>query len=243
MERSGHSICPASRRVGDAARCLAARLSEPAGSRLPTLRLAWSCSVRFSPSVRCALWRSALPPSRCSGRFTWGGRGDGHRALSTDFYGGVVALHSNRSMDVAGRHDACRHRAKAGLARAAGVRGCSGLSGLHRSIACRTVSGHPARSPRCSGRGRKPPQIQQSWTMFAPDPSRMTRSYAVRATLGNGSHVTEPAGSSFRWTLYLGVTGLPWPPGDPWASCSCSPGVSAGTRWRAAAVSNASPPP
>jgi len=46
-------------------------------------------------------------------------------------------------------------------------------------------------------------RIQQAWSMFAPDPSRVTRRTDIRKTMHDGSQVTEPAATSFRWAVYV----------------------------------------
>ena len=60
-------------------------------------------------------------------------------------------------------------------------------------------------------------RIQQTWNMFAPDPSTVTRRHDIRKTMWDGSHVTEPAATSFRWTVYLARTATPLPPDRPLA--------------------------
>jgi len=60
-------------------------------------------------------------------------------------------------------------------------------------------------------------RIQQTWNMFAPDPPRETRRYEIRKTMLDGSSVTEPAATSFRWTVYLDRVGVPSPSGSPLA--------------------------
>ena len=47
-------------------------------------------------------------------------------------------------------------------------------------------------------------RVTQTWNMFAPDPPRLTRRHEVRKTMADGSQVSEPASTSFRWTVYLG---------------------------------------
>lgn len=46
-------------------------------------------------------------------------------------------------------------------------------------------------------------RIQQTWNMFAPDPTRTTVRHELRKTLTDGSQVVEPPTTSFRWTVYL----------------------------------------
>jgi hypothetical protein len=47
-------------------------------------------------------------------------------------------------------------------------------------------------------------RIQQTWNMFAPDPSRSTIRYELRTTGVDGAQVVQPATTSFRTTVYLG---------------------------------------
>ena len=58
-------------------------------------------------------------------------------------------------------------------------------------------------------------RLQQTWNMFAPDPPTMTSRFEIRKTMWDGSHVTEPAATTFRWTIYLGRTSIPRPADDP----------------------------
>lgn len=56
-------------------------------------------------------------------------------------------------------------------------------------------------------------RIQQTWNMFAPDPTRSTMRHELRMTLADGSQVVTPATTSFRWTVYLGRVSGARPPG------------------------------
>jgi hypothetical protein len=60
-------------------------------------------------------------------------------------------------------------------------------------------------------------RLQQTWNMFAPDPPTVTSRLDVRTTMRDGSHVTKPAATSFRWIVYLGRVGVPRPPDHPLA--------------------------
>ena len=60
-------------------------------------------------------------------------------------------------------------------------------------------------------------RIQQSWGMFAPDPSTVSSRREIRKTWADGSQVTEPASTSFRWTVYLRRAATPLPPEHPLA--------------------------
>ena len=59
-------------------------------------------------------------------------------------------------------------------------------------------------------------RLQQTWNMFAPDPPTSTVRHDVHKTLIDGSHGTERAGDSFRWTVYLAYAGVPRSAGDPY---------------------------
>jgi hypothetical protein len=58
-------------------------------------------------------------------------------------------------------------------------------------------------------------RIQQTWYMFAPDPTRATAVHDIRKTMSNGMQLTESADTSFRWTVYLGRTATNYKPDHP----------------------------
>jgi hypothetical protein len=47
-------------------------------------------------------------------------------------------------------------------------------------------------------------RLQQTWVMFAPNPSTSTARFEVRATHADGATVLAPAATSFRWNIYIG---------------------------------------
>jgi hypothetical protein len=59
-------------------------------------------------------------------------------------------------------------------------------------------------------------RLQQTWAMFAPDPSTSIARYEMRATLADGTTVLAPAATSFRWSMYL-ARAADGPPNDPLA--------------------------
>ena len=61
-------------------------------------------------------------------------------------------------------------------------------------------------------------RIQQTWNMFAPDPPSTTAHRDIRKTMWDGSQVTEPAATSFRWTAYLNRAATSLPPNHPLAA-------------------------
>jgi hypothetical protein len=47
-------------------------------------------------------------------------------------------------------------------------------------------------------------RIQQSWVMFAPNPATSRAYFEMQGLLANGTKMTTPAATSFRWQIYLG---------------------------------------
>jgi hypothetical protein len=60
-------------------------------------------------------------------------------------------------------------------------------------------------------------RIEQTWSMFAPNPPTVTSQYELHRTLPDGSHLVEPANPNFRWTIYLDRVGNSPTPDHPQA--------------------------
>jgi hypothetical protein len=58
-------------------------------------------------------------------------------------------------------------------------------------------------------------RIQQSWGMFAPDPSRVALRLAINRSLVDGRVIEGPAGDTFRSRLYVWTAGSELRPGGP----------------------------
>jgi hypothetical protein len=60
-------------------------------------------------------------------------------------------------------------------------------------------------------------RLEQSWTMFAPNPATSTARFELRATFADGTTVLAPAATSFRWAQYMSRAAAERSPDDPLA--------------------------